>query len=409
MTDDGVQTAALVAAARFLARRVGLRADPSIQGRLTRCLQEASAARGLDLPTYVALLTSDEAAVQDLLNRVTVQETSFFRDPMQFAALADRILPGITGPITVWSSASSNGQEPYSLAMTLDESGLPDWRVIASDISTKALARTRKARYATRELRGLSVERQEQYLRPVGAEWEVVPALRERVQVVQHNLLSDVPPFPVGSCQVVFCRNVLIYLSDDEIHAFLQRLEEWLPPGGWLFLGYSESLRQVTDRFRLIRVGDAFLYQRPTQVSAVPAPRPPPRIRATRPPVEPARKPRRAVRVPAGTDAARLNSAGHLAAGILAQRAGDAGSAVAAFRRCIYLDPDHVLAHLNLGLTHESAGDPASARRAFTAARAALGRNSGPLVEAALEGYALTELIRLLDAKLARSRPEAGS
>src|SRR6185312_14086517 len=102
-------------------------------------------------------LEHDADAFQSLLDRITVQETSFFRDPGQFTALAS-ILTSIVEPVTIWSAGCANGQEAYSLAMTLAESGIEDWRVIASDISTSALSRTEEACYSERELRGLSPE-----------------------------------------------------------------------------------------------------------------------------------------------------------------------------------------------------------------------------------------------------------
>jgi chemotaxis methyl-accepting protein methylase len=402
MTADLVPLEALAAAAELLARRVGLRADPAIQSRLTRCLLEGAAARKLAIADYVALVSKDHQALQDLLNRVTVQETSFFRDPTQFAALARHVLPSLSGPVTIWSSASSNGQEPYSLAMTLAESGLSDWRVIASDISTKALARTSAARYATRELRGLSRERQEHFMRPAGDDWEIVPALRERVRVVQHNLLSDAPPFAPGSCQVMFCRNVLIYLRDNDTRAVLDRFGQWLAPGGWLFLGYSESMGPLTNQFRLVRAGDAFLYQLGERAAAVPRPRAAARTRVRPPPAgRPGPEPRRVVApLPETRSEPEPLASEHLAIGAAAQNAGDHVAAVAAFRRCVYLDPEHAVAHLNLALAYEAAGDATSARRAFNAARAALARSTGSGVEAALGGYAVGELTRLLDAKL---------
>ncbi|MEA3019184.1 MAG: chemotaxis protein methyltransferase CheR, partial [Actinomycetota bacterium] len=256
---------ALDEAGRLLSRRVGLRLDPAIRGRLARAVRDEAIRCGDDESTYVARLETDPELLQHLLNRVTVQETSFFRDPGQFAALAEHVLPALRaggGPVRVWSAGCSNGQEPYSLAMTLAESGIDDWGVIASDISTNALGRTRRARYRERELRGLSAARRSRFLSSVGVdEWEIVPSLRERVTLVQHNLAADAPPFEPGACQVVFCRNVLIYFQHDDVVAFLDRVATRLPATGHLFLGYSESLWQVTDRFQLIRLGDAFAYQ----------------------------------------------------------------------------------------------------------------------------------------------------
>ena len=152
---DGKGNRALDDAGRLLARRVGLRLDPAIRGRLARAVRDEATRNATDEASYVARLDADPDLLQQLLNRVTVQETSFFHDPGQFDALATQVLPTLRDagrPVRVWSAGSANGQEPYSLAMTLAESGVEDWRVIASDISTDALARTREGRYQEREL-----------------------------------------------------------------------------------------------------------------------------------------------------------------------------------------------------------------------------------------------------------------
>jgi chemotaxis methyl-accepting protein methylase len=407
---------ALEDAARLLSRRVGLRLDPAVRGRLARAVQDEATRNGQELSTYVARLDGDADALQDLLNRVTVQETSFFRDAGQFDALASTVLPALREagePVRVWSAASANGQEPYSVAMVLSEANLVDWEVIATDISTSALARTRAARYHERELSGLSPERRRRYLREVGgSEWEVVPALREKVLVSRNNLAADPPPSPPRSCQVVFCRNVLIYFGRTEVVAFLERLSTWLPPGGYLFLGYSESLWQVTDRFVPERIGDAFLYRtrpapapasaarrapRPAPVAQAPRPSRPAGRRATSPAPRPAPgAPPQDVELPVQPRAV----ADLLAEGEVALGGGEYAAAVAAFRKVTYLDPDQPVAHLNLALALEASGDEPSARRAYLAARAALDRCDTAEVEAALEGYHLDELSRLLDLKV---------
>lgn len=391
---------------RLLARRVGLRLDPAIRGRLDRALRDEADAFGQDAAAYVAALEHDPERLQRLLNRVTVQETSFFRDPGQFDALAEHVLPAFGGaPIEIWSAGCANGQEPYSLAMTLAESGVADWHVIASDVSTNALSRTRAAKYSDRELRGLSSARRARHLVPAGkGSWTVAPELHERVTTIRHNLAADPPPFPVGRCQVVFCRNVLIYFGHDDVVAFLDRLKAWLPPDAYLFLGYSESLWQVTDRFQLVRLGDAFAYRPATTAPTPPATAPPAPAPKPRPPARPAPVPapapareRRAPRPvpPPPSTVVELMADGEAALG-----RGEHADAVTAFRKAAYLDPDHPVAHLNLGLALEVAGDRPAARRAYAAARAAIERCDTAAVEAALEGYQLDGLTALLDQKL---------
>jgi hypothetical protein len=183
-----------------------------------------------------------------------VQESGFFRHPDQFTALAREVLPSLEGPVVVWSAGCANGQEAYSLAMELAASGRPDWEVLATDISAAAVARTRAGRYSSAELAGLPPV-QRHWLRPSGDLWEVDPALRRRVRAEQANLTARFPA-PQGRCQVVFCRNVLIYLTREVTESFLDRLSTWLTPGGLVFLGYSETMLAPTDRLRLDRLGD---------------------------------------------------------------------------------------------------------------------------------------------------------
>jgi chemotaxis methyl-accepting protein methylase len=390
---------ALDEAGRLLARRVGLRLDPAIRGRLARAVRDEAERRAESMADYVAQLDRDPVALQDLLNRVTVQETSFFRDPGQFLAFANEVLPYLVeqgSPVHVWSAGCANGQEAYSLAMVLAENGRTDWQVVATDISTKALSRTAAGRYAERELRGLSPERKARHLIPVAdtpGMWEVAPSLRRRVCTLRHNLAADPPPIPPGGCQVVFCRNVLIYFGHADVVQFLDRLSTWLPPGGHLFLGYSESLWLVSDRFHLVRLGGAFAYRCgpvPTRDAATK------RARAeTSPP--PRTAPRAAERSP--SPRSQQSEAGLLAEGEAAMGAGDYTGAVTAFRKAAFLEPDQPVAHLSLGLALDALGDLKAARRAYAAARAAVDRGDTAAIETTLEGYGLDELRRLLDLK----------
>jgi chemotaxis methyl-accepting protein methylase len=402
---------ALEEVGRLLARRVGLRLDPAIRGRLEHAVRDQAARHGEDQGDYVARLEADPERLQELLNRVTVQETSFFRDPGQFVALATHVLPPLREVgerVQVWSAGCANGQEPYSLAMALAESGIDDWHVIASDLSTDALSRTRAARYAERELRGLSPERRARHLvRTEDDGWQVAPDLRERVTTIRHNLAEDQPPFTLGQCQVVFCRNVLIYFGHDDVVAFLDRLRATLPPTAHLFLGYSESLWQVTDRFQLVRLGDAFAYRPATGVTKAPAPpRPqaPTRPAPPRTPASPPRESRRRARpAPVAEPVPQRSAVELMAAGEAALDRGEHAEAVSAFRKAAYLDPDHPIAHLNLGLALEVAGDAVASKRAYAAARAAIDRCDTAAVEATLEGYQLDGVTRLLDTKLAET------
>lgn len=405
MVEDAGTLEAALGAAAVLSRRAGLRLDPAVKGRLSLCVRGEAAAHGLEVTAYVRALETDPGLLQSLLDRVTVQETAFFRSPQQFQALRDDLLPELRGAVTIWSAGCSNGQEPYSLAMTLVESGIRHWRVIASDISNPALERTRQACYTSREVASLTPERRLLHLRPAGDRWRVVEGLRGHVDVVRHNLLTELPPFEPGGCQIAFCRNVLIYAGPREAAAFLHTMSQWLAPGGWLVVGYSESLWQHTEHFQLLRLGEAYLYRRRDPEapelragSRAGAGGPDPLARAGGP------RPDRLGRGPSGTQVAHTVPAGRIgdgaASGSAAAMPGGTAVRVVACRQRVYLYPDEPAAHLHLGFALEAAGDAAAAMRAFAAARQALSRCGDSVLEAALEGYHRDELTRLLDEKL---------
>ena len=240
-------------AARLLAERTGMQVTRGLQERLAACLEGAARTGGRTAAAYAAGLAADPGAFQRLLDCVTVQESGFFRHPDQFAALASEVLPALEGPVVVWSAGCGNGQEAYSLAMELAASGRPDWQLLATDISAAAVARARAGRYTIAELAGIPPVHRG-WLRPAGDLWEVDPALRARIRVEQANLTAGFPAAP-GRCQVVFCRNVLIYLSRDVAESFLTRLAGWLAPGGLVFLGYAETVLPPKRDLRPYQVG----------------------------------------------------------------------------------------------------------------------------------------------------------
>ncbi len=384
--------------ADLLGRLAGFRFETTMASRLDRCLRERASALGETEDAYVARLRVDPEARQQLLDRLTVQETSFFRDPGQLEAFRDHVLAGLPPSSTVWSAGCATGQEPYTLAMLFVEGGRDDLRVVATDVSTAALARAADARYVDRELRGLSPERRERFFSRVGDSWTPLPTVRSRVSFAHHNLITDAPPVPAGACPVVFCRNVLIYFRPDGLRRAVDVLTDAVRPGGHLFAGFSESLWQVTDRLRLVRVGQSFAYLRPARPTAPSGPLPPTGA-APRRPAGPGHD-RRSVPAPGTTGAALPSVDELLARGEAATARGDHGGAATSFRAAAYLDGDQPLVHLRLGLALEQSGDPGGARRAFAASRSALRRCDADRLSAELGGHSVDELALLLERKL---------
>jgi chemotaxis protein methyltransferase CheR len=243
----------------LLELRIGLRTENGMRGRLRRGISDEAAAQGLDPQAYLRTVVARGPAFQSLLNRITVQETSFFRHPTQFEVLARDVLPTLVPPVRIWSVGCANGQEAFSIAMIMQEQGCPG-AVIATDLSTDALRRTDGARYSEREISGLSPDRLARHMvRNGGGGWQIAESLRARVTTLRHNLLDDIPD-QVRSCQVVVCRNVLIYVSSEHARSFLDRMADGVDPAA-LFLGSAETICSVSDRFDAVCVGDTFVYR----------------------------------------------------------------------------------------------------------------------------------------------------
>jgi chemotaxis protein methyltransferase CheR len=271
----------------LLDRTAGLVFDESRRDSLSYSLGERLGASGCaDVDGYLALLRSPRGSdeMQLLLNEVTIQETHFFRNPPQFRALRQHVLPALVKEaakgnrkIRVWSAGCSTGEEPYSIAMLLREQ-LPlldgwDVQVIATDLSTRALDAARAGRYGARAVSVADPTDVARWFIRDGNEHVVRPEVRELVTFRHHNLVVEPPPLDPGdSFDLILCRNVTIYFSRDTTRALMTRLHESIREGGYLFLGHSETLWQVNDQFRLVTLGDAFVYRRQAE-DATPADR----------------------------------------------------------------------------------------------------------------------------------------
>lgn len=194
-----------------------------------------------------------------VVEALTTNETSWFRDQEPFTLMTDTVLPELAearqGPQTlrVWSAACSSGQEPYSLAMVLQDK-LPagwDYQIMASDLSTEILARAEKGRFSQLEMnRGLPAAMLVRHFERVGTEWQVSAGLRRNVSFSAINLANTLPVLP--AFDVVFLRNVLIYFDVETKRAVLRRIRRMLRPGGWLFLGSAETTIGIDAEFERV-------------------------------------------------------------------------------------------------------------------------------------------------------------
>ncbi len=403
-----------------------------------------------DVSSYLSML--DQAAErQALLDEVTIQETHFFRNPPQIRALRAHVLPELLRHaathgrrLRIWSAGCSTGEEAYSLAMLLREllGGAQGWdvKVIATDLSERALETARAGRYAGRAVQMVGPTDLARFFTPVGAAFEVRQEVRELVEFRHHNLVTQPPPFDVTeSADLVLCRNVTIYFSRETTRALMQRLHRCLRDGGYLFLGHSETLWQVSQDFRLVALGSgndaAFVYRRLDQGALTESDRRavlpdrrtheggPPTGEAQRrvevrraEPASPGPAPapaaalspvlvRTALREGRYDDAVRLAGllieAAPLAAeafylrGLARISAADDGGALVDLRKAVYLDPQSGFAHFLLAGALARTGDRAAAGREFAAAAEALAASPPDARAVELGGRSVSELAAL--------------
>jgi chemotaxis protein methyltransferase CheR len=207
----------------------------------------------------VAKIKAGSAALTtEVVEAMTTNETFFFRDKIPFDHLRESILPALVQArasrrsLRIWCAASSTGQEPYSIAMCVKEfAGLAGWRVeiVATDLSQEVLEKSKAGIYSQFEVqRGLPIQMLVKYFTQTGELWQLKADLRAMVQHRQLNLLQDFSQ--LGTFDVIFCRNVLIYFDQDTKVAVFDRLARMLEADGVLLLGAAESVVGISDAFK---------------------------------------------------------------------------------------------------------------------------------------------------------------
>jgi chemotaxis protein methyltransferase CheR len=196
------------------------------------------------------LRTADETLSRVVTDAMTTNETSFFRDKVPFDQFRAVMLPAMAAArrdesrLRIWCNAASSGQEPYSLAMIIDAAPyLKGWTIdlLASDINAEMIDRAKEGLYSQFEvLRGLPIQMLARHFHHEGEEWRLSPSIRSRVQFDVFNLLDSFEP--LGQFDVIFCRNVLMYVEQQTRHDVLRRLVEALAPDGYLVLGSAETV-----------------------------------------------------------------------------------------------------------------------------------------------------------------------
>ncbi|MFO0547353.1 MAG: protein-glutamate O-methyltransferase CheR [Polyangiaceae bacterium] len=259
---------------RYLERRLGWCFDDSRLPHLKAALEARLTLKKTEFATYLALLGNQPDSGEEiaaLAEALTIGETYFYRDVAQLSAFAEIALVerrAVRGArLRVLSAACSTGEEAYTLLMAARDHDPLDFgaervRVVGIDVNSAAIEKARRGRYSSWALRELP-KPLKRYFRAVGAEFEVVPELRDAVTFEQRNLVaSDSSFWARASWDVIFCRNVLMYLAPEAAETVVRRMVRALEPGGFLFLGHAETLKELPSELRLRRTQSAFFYQR---------------------------------------------------------------------------------------------------------------------------------------------------
>lgn len=243
--------------ARFIYDYSGIKMPPTkmtmLEGRLRRRLRATGISSFDDYCDYLFKQDGLEHEKVYLIDAVTTNKTDFFREPNHFTYLRDHALPKLAARdlrrFRIWSSACSTGAEPYTLAMVLDDftgaNPHQDYAILATDLSTEVLQTARRGIYSADMVAPVPAVYHDRYVMqardPSRREVRIRPDLRSRVGFARLNLMDQ--SYGVGDpMHIIFCRNVLIYFDKPTQHRVLSRLIECLAPGGYLFIGHSETV-----------------------------------------------------------------------------------------------------------------------------------------------------------------------
>jgi len=258
----------------LIEERTGICFDESRERFFSARVKEHLRAKGLDRGTdLLRAIRKSNVDYEALLEGLLTQETSFFRYPSVYQAFEKRVLPELhvkkfwKNPRTlrIWSAGCSTGEEPYSIAITISDSlSFSDsWNVeiLATDVGRHALKLAERAVYSGRSLGSVSPAQLATHFTQTLGGHQVKPRVRKMVTFAQMNLASAVY---VGRMDMIFCMNVLIYFSEERRRTLVQRFYDTLEPGGYLFLGHSESISKMPVKFQAIVLNDCILYRKPT-------------------------------------------------------------------------------------------------------------------------------------------------
>ncbi|CUH80744.1 CheR family methyltransferase [Tropicibacter naphthalenivorans] len=239
---------------------IGAERQSMLMSRLNKRL------RALDLATYkeyISRVQSDPVERQELTNRVTTNETYFYRTPRIWQYFRDEVVPnfavnGPNRPLRVWSAASSSGEEAHTAGVLLEDMRLQtprfDYAILGTDISSRVLEMATEGHYVGRPVARFKEAEPELFARHMVGDdtngWKVKPQIKTRIRFQQHNLLGQL--MNAGQFDVVFLRNVLIYFNAKNQERILRNIHKVMHPDGILFIGESESLKHISTEFEQV-------------------------------------------------------------------------------------------------------------------------------------------------------------
>lgn len=245
-----------------------------LEKRLSRRLTDLNIPNYYDYYHYLKYNRNKDQELMDLMDVLTTNETYFFRESFQLKAFTDEVIPELIkiksarghSTLRIWSAGCSTGEEPYTIAMLLSEiPELSNWNVeiIGTDISQRVLQHARRAVYGKASFRATEGHDLQKFFTPLDEGYKVNDAIRKLVTISHLNLFDTNRMTMLGKMDVIFCRNVIIYFDLAAKKRVVESFHNALYDGGFLLLGHSESLMNVTTLFTLRHFKNDMIYQRP--------------------------------------------------------------------------------------------------------------------------------------------------
>jgi chemotaxis protein methyltransferase CheR len=259
---------------QYLENRAGMYIDDGKQNSFKISLDSRMNTLGIkDYSAYYSLITTNALGrkeFNELLNLVLIKETFFFRDERQLGALTKNILPELIerkkgNEIKIWSAGCATGEEPYSIAMAILENFPPgnvNVSIYATEINPETLARAKEGIYGKSAMRAIDRTVLNKYFIQRKGQYYINDQIKQLVRFDTLNLIEPCFYPESGSFDIIFCKNVIIYFRLETVKTVIQKFYNVLAPGGYLFLGHSESLWQISDEFELEEIFGVFLYRK---------------------------------------------------------------------------------------------------------------------------------------------------